>query len=345
MEKLHKPTSGPIRGSRVSADALNGPSSGYNQMSFLHPGREEPLKGGRDEDEEAGQRTWDIYADFNNAGPRYSSAFVQNTDGYQKINHPSPKREETPVTTGPVEMVTVPALGPEWGLSEMRDMTKAGKREKKTEVRKTKWKQWVRDERGIYGTCLTRRVLVWSLFAVCIAIGIVLAFTIPRVPAFSFNVRTPLANATGSFRASVPIQFSRFPANFTFPAYANLQLDTSSNYLPLTFNHLRGQVFDIDTGRQVASGDLGKKTVPAKAFPQVFLPLNFTYVATNDSDPTWMNWYASCKNHLLYPDGARPGLKFRLVLEADIRGLIGSRASSTQISGASCPIELPMNSV
>jgi hypothetical protein len=44
-------------------------SGGYNSRSF-YPGREEPLKGGRDEEEEA----WDVYADFNNTGPRYSSA-------------------------------------------------------------------------------------------------------------------------------------------------------------------------------------------------------------------------------------------------------------------------------
>jgi hypothetical protein len=32
--------------------------------------------------DDGGQQEWDIYADFNNAGPRYSSAFapIQNTD-------------------------------------------------------------------------------------------------------------------------------------------------------------------------------------------------------------------------------------------------------------------------
>lgn len=50
-------------------------SAGYNKNSFFQAGREEPLKGGKDEEEDA----WDVYADFNNAGPRYSSAFTPQT--------------------------------------------------------------------------------------------------------------------------------------------------------------------------------------------------------------------------------------------------------------------------
>jgi hypothetical protein len=59
--------------SQASMDRLGGrrASGGYNSSTF-YPGREEPLKGGRDEEEEA----WDVYADFNNAGPRYSTAFA-----------------------------------------------------------------------------------------------------------------------------------------------------------------------------------------------------------------------------------------------------------------------------
>lgn len=61
--------------------------AGYNRDSFLDSGRSEPLKGGMDDEEsrilgnaggpspserEAG---WDVFADFNNTGPRYSTAF------------------------------------------------------------------------------------------------------------------------------------------------------------------------------------------------------------------------------------------------------------------------------
>ena len=64
---------------RNSIDHLNGTraSAGYNRGSFFHAGREEPLKGGRDEETDLGNQpdAWDVYADFNNAGPRYSTAF------------------------------------------------------------------------------------------------------------------------------------------------------------------------------------------------------------------------------------------------------------------------------
>jgi hypothetical protein len=119
-----------------------------------------------------------------------------------------------------------------------------------------------------------------------IRIGVVLAFTIPRVPSFAVNPILPLLNATGKFATSIPILFSRGPANFSFPAFANLQLNTQSSYLPITFSHLNAQVTDLQTNFVVGHGNLSKATVPAKAFPTMQFPLNFTYIATNDTDQT-----------------------------------------------------------
>ncbi|KAG1741402.1 hypothetical protein EDD22DRAFT_1007146 [Suillus occidentalis] len=51
---------------------------GISIIFFFAAGRLEPLKGGRDEDseEEALEaQTWDVYADFDNAGPIYSTTF------------------------------------------------------------------------------------------------------------------------------------------------------------------------------------------------------------------------------------------------------------------------------
>lgn len=67
-------------------------SAGYNRNSFFYAGREEPLKGGYDELDAAADlegrtppahdQPWDVYADFNNAGPRYSTAFgIGGADG------------------------------------------------------------------------------------------------------------------------------------------------------------------------------------------------------------------------------------------------------------------------
>ena len=66
---------------RPSTELLNSGarSAGYNQNSFFDAGRTEPLKGGYDEEDALGGKksgSWDVFADFNNAGPRYSTAFV-----------------------------------------------------------------------------------------------------------------------------------------------------------------------------------------------------------------------------------------------------------------------------
>ena len=81
-----------------------GQSAGYNRESYFHVGREAPVKGVADDedefmgstrdfrsapgygapsgDEEAG---WNVFADFNNFGPRYSTAFTKYDDGYASL--------------------------------------------------------------------------------------------------------------------------------------------------------------------------------------------------------------------------------------------------------------------
>ncbi|KAJ7626634.1 hypothetical protein DFH06DRAFT_735290 [Mycena polygramma] len=329
---------------RGSMDPLAGRSNtaGYNQGEFFHAGRQEPLKGGRDEEEFTpgpGDAGWDVYADFNNAGPKYSSAFGTQDTGYQALG----PTQKSPEPAGPVEMVTVPALGPEWKKSEMRDMTKAGKRERKNESRK-KWLQdWTQGRRG--GKWLTKRFIVFTCFGLIAIIAVIIGVCLPRVPSFALSNTTPLANATGDWKTAVPTEFSRVPANFSFPAFADLQVDTDSNYLPVNFKHIRAKVFDLDTGFLIGTGDFGHHVLPAKSFPDIQIPLNFSYVATNDSDTTWLNWYDACKNTDRFADGQRPGVRFRLELSMVIMGLPGSYGSSTQVSNANCPIELPPNSV
>jgi len=58
-------------------------SSGYNRDSFARSARTEPVKGLHEEDGQGGGGAgWDVYADFNNAGPRYSQNILMgNSDG------------------------------------------------------------------------------------------------------------------------------------------------------------------------------------------------------------------------------------------------------------------------
>ncbi|KAG1884049.1 hypothetical protein F4604DRAFT_1734538 [Suillus subluteus] len=335
---------------RTSHDVLTGgQSAGYNASSFFAAGRLEPLKGGRDEEEEAPEaQTWDVYADFNNAGPRYSTAFgigQHQEAGYHQLPPPPPppgaKTDgDADSAQTPVELVTVPALGPEWQLSEMKHMTKSGRREMQSEKRQEKWKAWHRGETGLCGKWFTKRFLAFFAFGVAAIIGTILAITIPRVPGLSFNSSTPLIAATGSYNASIPTEFSRSPANFSFPAYADIQVDTTSNIIPLTFNHISAQVWDSASNLQVGTGYFGSDTLPAGSLPIIQVPLNFSYVASNDSDPTWNEWYNACKNTGLYANGSRPGVNFRLILTMDISGLPTTQSQSTQVDAAPCPIEL-----
>lgn len=212
--------------------------------------------------------------------------------------------EQTP--GGNVEMVTVPALGAEWKADELRGMSKKAKREEKMENVASKWKRWNRGESGLCGRYFTRRFTAWFMFGLCAAcvfryedpggdvwaytdacsIALVVAFTLPRVPSFSTNVVQPLSPAENPFNQSIPAEFSRAPANFSFPGLIKLQADTGSNFLPLSFKNIHGTVFDLKTAKQVAEGDTGHITVPAHGFPVINLNLNFTYNAINDSDAT-----------------------------------------------------------
>ncbi|KAJ8480806.1 hypothetical protein ONZ45_g15524 [Pleurotus djamor] len=338
----------PEQASRVSTDLLNGqprPSGGYTRETFFPGARSEPLKGGRDEEEAGAGPVWDVFSDFNNAGPRYSTAFgKQDPAAYQPLPAvASPKAEydtASSKTGAPVEMVTVPTMGPEWRRDELKNMTKSGRREAKREGRKEFWKRWNRNEIGLCGRWFNRRTLIWFIFGLCCAIAVVLAFTIPRVPGFAFDGNSPLGNATGDWAEAVPTTFNRLPANFSFPAFANLQVNTQDNFLPVRFTHLRASVYDLETTVLVGTGDLGSRTLPAKAYPEIQLPLNFTYVTTNDTDQTWKNWYNSCRNS---GAGERTGLQFRLVLDMNIIGLPSTHHASTTIIGANCPIELALN--
>jgi len=252
-------------------------------------------------------------------------------------------KEEAVDSENKVEMVTVPALGPEWGKDEMHQLTKAGKNERKNESRAQFWKSWNRGERGLCGPYFTRKVFIFFVFGLCCAIAIVLGFTIPRVPSFSLLVANPLVNATRPFATAVPTIFSRSPTNFSFPAFASLQFDTTNNFLPVHFTQLSASVYDLDSNLQVGSGSYARGSFPAQSFPAILLPINFTYITSNTSDQTWLNWYNACRNAQFYPGSTRPSLKFRLVLEMNILGLPGQHGSTSQTSDASCPVELPVN--
>jgi len=100
------------------------------------------------------------------------SAVVDRTvwNSYQALPRGSLKHEDMANVTGAqVEMVTVPALGPEWKASELREVTRSAKKERNAEARGKKWKEWRRGERGLCCHWFTWRFTVFFVFGLCIA--------------------------------------------------------------------------------------------------------------------------------------------------------------------------------
>lgn len=247
-----------------------------------------------------------------------------------------------------VELVTVPAFGAEWGKDELRGMTKSGKSEAKAERRRDVWKAWTRGEHGFFGGFLTRRLLVFTLFGLCIATGIILAVCLPRVPGFNFNSQSPFQpTAPGNGEPNTPERyktaFSRTPANFSFHAWMDLRVNTHANILPLHFNSIRAQVYEANEFKLVATGNITGLGMKAKSSVPLLFPLTFEYQAVNASDLTWLRFHDACDNHVNHANGERPGIDVRVLIEMNIRGLVRTSGTSTQISGVACPIELPLD--
>ncbi|KAF8334684.1 uncharacterized protein EI90DRAFT_3049835 [Cantharellus anzutake] len=315
--------------------------------------RTEPVKMG---DEETGAGTgWDVYADFNNSGPRYlgagnlSTAIMASTrEGYRALTPDSTKRryDEMASTTsdGPVEMVTVPAFGPEWRKDELWAMSTRGRAEERSYRRGLAWKEWTSDRRGLFGKkWLTRKVIVWFTFGLVILIAVSLALFLPRVPSFGSNPNSPLTTQQGS---NVPVpSFTNGPvANFTFPAALDLEMDTGGNIIPIHINNIHAEIYLIDTNKLIATGDTGGFTRSPGKTKQLNIDVRFNYAADNTSDQTWALVHNACKSSTFYPSGNRPGLNLFILLTLHIRGLINPPRTSTSISNVNCPIELPTSS-
>ncbi|KAG8907878.1 hypothetical protein FRB99_001737 [Tulasnella sp. 403] len=338
----------------IQSPSIAGKSAGYNSESFArHPDAVEPLKGGPDE--ELGQGAgWDVYADFNNAGPRYSSAFGVNLKAdnglptaqpiysYRPLSRPetvASKKAGSTAYEPEVELVTVPAMGSEWSAQELKDMKKSGQREIAAEKRARAWREFNRDQRGLCGIpWLTRKFIVIATFIFLIVLGVLLYFLIPRAPGFGFSFSTPLKANGGP----APY-FNRLPANFSFTAEVDLQADTHASYIPIHFRNISAQIYASETYKLVATGSTGPLTMPANSWVPLSINMTFAYNAINSSDTTWQMYYQACQNKIAAVNATRPGLNIHLVLDMNIVGLIGSYGASTLINNIECPFQLPVN--
>jgi hypothetical protein len=146
-------------------------------------------------------------------------------------------------------------------------------------------------------------------------LAVTLYFVIPRNPSFEFYPDRPfdVDNST--------ISFSRTPTNFSFTGNLNLYgtllttcnrdpadsiADSSSSYVPVQFSNLQAKLYDLNTNKVIATGDLGKHKVNRGANQPIILPVTFSYSALNTSDQTWLDMYSACGH--LWPGTARPGM-------------------------------------
>ncbi|WWD18980.1 hypothetical protein CI109_103437 [Kwoniella shandongensis] len=316
---------------------------------------------GEEEDE-----PFDVRADFDGTGPRWSDRYGQGQGigqdvgkgegslrsglgggmvgddrSYRPVDDhvaPTGHTANTKSATSREELVSVPVLGAEWQKSELHELSRRGQSELRGEKRTRAWREWTRDQRGLCGSrWFTRRILVGAIFAFVVALGIALFFLIPRVPSFEFYGEQPFSvdNST--------ISFNRTPTNFSFSGNLNLYADASSSYLPVHFTSLQAKLYDLTTDKLIATGDWGNHRIAHKDQQPVLLPVTFSYSALNTSDTTWNDMYDACGH--LWTGTTRPDLKFRLVLRMSIMGLVNHPEQSTQISDVTCPFELPGNSV
>ncbi|KAI9637345.1 uncharacterized protein MKK02DRAFT_23934 [Dioszegia hungarica] len=236
------------------------------------------------------------------------------------------------------ELVSVPVLGPEWQKSELHELSRRGKSAVRKEKRQRIWREWTRDQRGVCGvTWLTRKMLVIILSCMVVGTALVLFFTIPRPPSYSFYVSQPFTvnNST--------VQFARTPANFSFTGNLNILADTTSSYLPLQYSDISVQLYHLTTNKQIATGNYGKNKVKKGNQEPVSIPVQFSYSAPNATDTTWNDIYSACGH--MWTGTVRPPLRLRLVLTSNIVGLVTKPETSTQISDVTCPFELSSNSV
>ncbi|WVQ99938.1 hypothetical protein IAU59_007081 [Kwoniella sp. CBS 9459] len=319
-----------------------------------HYPRDPYYEAGEDYDE-----PFDVRADFDGDGPKWSERGSLKGEGsirsggamgmglasddrsYRPVeDHVAPSAYTDPSKSmhSREELISVPVLGPEWKKTELHELSRRGQSELQGDKRTRAWREWTRDQRGLFGVkWLTRRVFVFAMFAFLAALGVTLYFVIPRAPNFEFYKDSPFVVNDET------VNFNRVPTNFSFAGNLNLFGDASSSYLPVHFTSLQATVYDVITNKAIATGDWGNKYMDHKDQQPVVLPVQFQYSAVNTSDTTWNNMYQACGHK--WTGTNRPDLKLRLVLRMSIVGLTTHPETSTQISSVACPFELPADGV
>ena len=236
-------------------------------------------------------------------------------------------------TTG-IELITVPALGNEYTKEELRDMTRPAKRRRKRSHRKKRCQLWVSGQDHLWGW-LSPRVAVFLVFFTLVALGIMLYFVIPRVPTFAILSTNPVV----AIPNGASMQVSHSPTNWSMDMGFNLRADNRGAWIPTHATNLKMEVTDLNTYIVVGRGQMDSATFKARGNTAFQFPVHFSYVSLNASgDQTWLDFYHGCGP--FYPGQTRPTLNLGVRLSMGIKGLVGTKATSSQINNVVCPFTL-----
>ncbi|PWN53506.1 hypothetical protein IE53DRAFT_372982 [Violaceomyces palustris] len=233
-----------------------------------------------------------------------------------------------------IELITVPALGAEYTKEEMRQMTRKQKKKNKRSAKKAQVAKWAKGEERACGW-LTPRLAVFLAFIFFCLLGVCLFFVIPRVPTFALLTTDPLEAVPDG--ASMLIHHS--PTNFSMDMNLNLRADNGGGWITTKASEIKVQVTDIKTTKKVGEGTLNDFSFPGRKRTVFKMPVSFSYVSLNATgDETFLDFYHACGHK--YDNTARPTLNLGISLTMKVKGLIGTKGTSTQISNVACPFEL-----
>lgn len=130
-------------------------------------------------------------------------------------------------------MVTVPALGPEWKTSELRELSGKVSKEERRERMALKWKEWRRGERGLCGRYFTKKFLAWFLFALCVAyVDFVLVLSCHSDEGLQYRLG-PCIHNPPSPRFPGQLRYTAHFSDLTFQHYRTYHLLSSASKLQL----------------------------------------------------------------------------------------------------------------
>ncbi|GAK65666.1 uncharacterized protein PAN0_009c3884 [Moesziomyces antarcticus] len=233
-----------------------------------------------------------------------------------------------------IELITVPALGNEYTKEELRDMTRSSKRRRKRTARTKRCSLWVSGQDHLWGW-LSPRVAVFLAFFILASLGVLLYFVIPRVPTFAILTTNPVV----AIPNGASMQVNRSPTNFSMDMGFNLRASNRGGWIASHARDIKMQVTDLNTYRTVGKGQLDNLSFKARGNTLFQMPVHFSYVSINTTgDQTWQDFYTACGPNI--QGQSRPTLNLAIQLSMDIAGLIGRKATNTQINNVACPFTL-----